>query len=110
LFTCADRADKHVDVDLSRRRCSSDPRWGGLCGAAVILPNQVRRSPRCFADPNLGGQTPALRACRISDHVWRSELRLACPCASTAMAATLMLLAFLFTCRPQDRFRDAQHL
>jgi hypothetical protein len=37
----------------------------------------------------------------ISDHVWRSELMIGVSLAlSAAMAATLMLLAFLFTCRP----------
>ena len=78
----------------------------GVVYAALqwILPNQVRGqiSALFLLILNLGGQTlgPFVPAW-ISDHVWRSELMIGVSLAlSTAMAATLMLLAFLFTCRP----------
>ena len=78
----------------------------GVVYAALqwILPNQVRGqiSALFLLILNLGGQTlgPFVPAW-ISDNVWRSELMIGVSLAlSTAMAATLMLLAFLFTCRP----------
>jgi hypothetical protein len=78
----------------------------GVVSAALqwILPNQVRGqiSALFLLILNLGGQMlgPFVPAW-ISDPVWRSELMIGVSLAmSTAIAATVVLVAFAFACRP----------